>query len=50
MNLISEKRTPAVLKGLMLGSPREEVLIPGKKFVPGRNLGEKTMDEKSFSF
>jgi len=50
MNLFSEKLTPVVRKGLMLGSPREEALIPGKKFVPGRNLGEKTMDEKPFSF
>jgi len=29
---------------------REEFLIPGRKFVPGRNWGGKAVDEKSLSF
>jgi len=39
---------PMVLKRVPLGSPKEEFLIPGKNFVPGRNWGGKAMDEKSF--
>jgi len=33
-----------------LGSLREEFLIPESKFVPGRNWGGKTVDEKTSSF
>jgi len=29
-----------------LGSLREDFLIPGTKFVPGRKWGEKAADEK----
>jgi len=29
-----------------LGSTKEKFLIPGRKFVPGRNWGEKHMHEK----
>jgi len=32
-----------------LGSLREEFLIPGRKFVPGINWGEKAADEKTFT-
>jgi len=35
-----------VLKRVPLGSQREEFLIHGKKFVPGRNWGGKSVDEK----
>jgi len=28
----------------------EEFVIPGRKFVPGRNWGGKTVDEKTLSF
>jgi len=36
-----------VLKREPLGSLREEFLIPGRKFVPGRNCGGKAVDEKN---
>ena len=39
-----------VLKREQLGSLREEFLIPGRKFVPGRNWGGKAVDEKTLSF
>jgi len=32
-----------------LGSTREEFLIPGRKFFPERNWGEKSVDEKTLS-
>jgi len=35
-----------VLKREPLGSFREEFLMPGRKFVPGRNWGGKVVDEK----
>jgi len=34
-----------VLKGEPLGSLREESLYPGRKFLPGRNWGRKTVEE-----
>jgi len=33
-----------------LGSLREEISIPGRKFVPGRNWGGKAVGEKALSF
>jgi len=36
-----------VLKRELLGSLREEFLIPGRKFIPGRNWGGKDVDEKT---
>ena len=36
-----------VLKRESLGSLREEFLIPGRKFVPGRSWGGKAVDEKT---
>jgi len=39
-----------VLKDEPLGSLREEFLIPGRNFVPGRNWGGKAVDEKTLSF
>jgi len=36
-----------VLKREPLGSLREEFLIPGRKFVPGRNWGGKAVNEKT---
>jgi len=39
-----------VLNREPLGSPREEVLILGRKIVPGRNWGGKAFDEKTLSF
>jgi len=41
---------PVVLKRVPLGSLREEFLIPGRKFVPGRNWGGKALDVKTLSF
>jgi len=41
---------PMVLKREPLGSPREEFLIPGRKFVPGSNWGGKVVGEKTLSF
>jgi len=38
--------SPVVLKQVPLGSLNEEFVIPGRKFVPGRNWGGKTVDEK----
>jgi len=35
-----------ILKREPLGSLGEEFLIPGRKFVPGRNWGGKAVDEK----
>jgi len=32
------------------GSLREEFLIPGRKFVPGRNWGGRDVDEKYYCF
>jgi len=40
---------PVVLKLEPLGSLREEFLIPGRKFAPGRNWGGKVV-EKNLSF
>jgi len=39
-----------VLKKLPLGSLREDVLIPGSRFVPGRSLGGKSVDGKPLLF
>jgi len=39
-----------VLKGGPLGSLREELLIPGRKFVPGMKWGRKVVDEKTLIF
>jgi len=38
------------LKREPLGSLREEFLIPGRKFVPGRNWRGKVVSEKNLSF
>jgi len=37
---ISELSNPVVLKQVPLGSLREEFLIPGRNFFPGRNWGK----------
>jgi len=39
-----------VLKWELLGSLREEFLIPERKFVPGGNWGGKAVDGKTLSF
>jgi len=39
---------PVVLKRVPLCSPREELLIPGR-FVPGKNWGEKAVDEENLN-
>ena len=39
-----------VLKRVPLGSLSEEFVIPGRKFVPGRNREGKTVDGKIFFF
>jgi len=41
---------PVVFKWVPLGSPREEVGILGRKFVPGRKWGGKGVDERTLSF
>jgi len=41
---------PVFLKRVLLGSLREEFLIPGKIFVPGKNWGGKPVGEKTLSF
>jgi len=41
---------PVVLKREPLGSLREEFLIPGRKFVPGRNWRGKAVDEITLFF
>jgi len=39
-----------VLKRVPLASHREEFLNPGRNFVPRRNWGGKTVDEKILRF
>jgi len=39
--------SPVVLKREPLDSLKAEFLIPGRKFVPGRNCGGKVVDEKN---
>jgi len=41
---------PVVFKQEPLCSLREEFLILGRKFLPGRNRGGKSVDEKTLSF
>jgi len=38
--------SPVVLRRVPLGSLRKECLIPGRKFVPRRNWGGESADEK----
>jgi len=45
--LRDESANLVVLKRVRLGSPREEFLIPRRKFVPGRNWGGKAVDKKT---
>jgi len=39
-----------VFKRVPLGSLSQKFLIPGRKFVPGRNWGGKGEDEKALNF
>jgi len=41
-----QKSETVVLKREPLGSPREEVLIPGRKFAPWKNWGGKAVGKK----
>jgi len=45
-----KRYSPVILKKLPLGSLREDVLIPGSRFVPGRSLGGKSVDGKTLHF
>ena len=39
-----------VLEQVPLGLVKEEFLIPGRKFLPGRDWGGKPVDEKNYDF